>query len=1644
MSHPLRLLIVEDSEDDAELLLRELRRADYTVTWERVDTPEAMRAALARQPWDVVTSDHAMPRFSAPAALALLKATHPDLPFIIVSNEINLNLAVSLMKAGAQDYIQKRELAKVGPAIQRELREVEMRRKRQQAEAAQHESESKYRGVFEVVADALFIIDQVTGAILDVNPAACQLYGYTRQEMLRRKNTDMSAEPEKTAHALQTELNRIAPRYHRKKDGTRFPVDITASYYTVGERRLSLVAIRDMTVRVDFETALRESEQKYRDLAALVPEATFEAELSGRLIFVNQRALEMGGYTQADFEQGLNFYDLVAPEDHAALRANLDRRMGGTPNPHAHYRIQRKDGARLLAEVSATLVWRHDKPVGLRGVVRDLSEKNQLERQLSEARTLLEAALEQSPVPMVLVTAAGQTIQVVNSACLKFLGLGEKPSPVGQSLQAFTPNWQEYDTQGSPIRLQAMPLAQALQGQTTRNAEYRVVRADGTIAWKLASATPIYGPTGELLAAFSVFFDITALKRIEELSQAQNEELLAQNEELQAQEEALRQTDRELRESQERYRMLFEHAAEGIAVCQDNHFRFINPVMAQLFGYTWEVLATRDLISFVHPDDRASVAQHYTQSLAAGPRPTAIDFRIINDRGEVIWLQANGVRIEWEGAPALLMFYTNITARKQTEAALRESEEQMRQITSSLREAVWLRDTQTLAMLYINPAYETIWGRTRESLYQHPTSFLDAVHADDLGRLQRAIQAQSQGKYFNEEYRVWRPDGTQRWVWGRTFPVRDEAGQVYRIVAVAEDITARKQTEAALRESEEQLRQITTSLHEAVWLRDSETRRLLYINPAYETIWGRTCEYFYQNPESLIDTVYPGDRDRYTQAVLNRARGIPFNEDYRIMRPDGSLRWIHGRTFPVQNEAGQTYRMVAIAEDITDRKLAEAGLEAQQRYDRLLSHLSTRFFSLAAGAIETEIEQGLKQVAEFLGIERASLFEIASDQLSFRLSASYVAPGYPPAETELLHSAFPWYVDQLRRGEVMAVERLNQAPTSASPEKDYSDQIHLKSTLAIPLSAGGGSWGAFTFATFRQEHAWPPEQIVFLRLVGEVFANALVRKQAEAQLQQERGLFIAGPVVVIKWGNAPGWPVEYVSPNLVTQFGYAPADFTSGRLTYGQRIHPDDQARVTAEDQAYRQQGADWFEQEYRLARADGQYRWVHNFTRVHRDAAGAITHYDAYLSDITARKEAEEEIRQRNRELETVGRLISAIATNLNLPEILEQALRGALELAELEGGTLCLVNAEHQTLTLSVARNTSPEMYTDLASQAIKVGDCLCGHTAQTGEPLILWDNASESGYATREALRAEGLRFHASFPLAVKGQVIGILCVFARSAARPSARTLALLQQLCGPIALAIDNARLYEQAQHHAAELEQHVLERTVELAATNQELEAFSYSVAHDLRAPLRSIDGYSQALLEDYAEAVGPEGSRHLQRIRAASAHMGLLIEDLLELSRLTRGELNRSLLDLSAIAQAIADDLQQREPRRAAECVIAEGIVVRADERLMRAVLENLLSNAWKFTARRAPARIEFGEYRVPTGDGLEERVYFVRDNGAGFDMSQVDRLFTAFQRLHAGDEFPGTGIGLATVKRIIHRHGGRVWAEGAVEQGATFYFTL
>ena len=421
-----------------------------------------------------------------------------------------------------------------------------------------------------------------------------------------------------------------------------------------------------------------------------------------------------------------------------------------------------------------------------------------------------------------------------------------------------------------------------------------------------------------------------------------------------------------------------------------------------------------------------------------------------------------------------------------------------------------------------------------------------------------------------------------------------------------------------------------------------------------------------------------------------------------------------------------------------------------------------------------------------------------------------------------------------------------------------------------------------------------------------------------------------------------------------------------------------------------------------------------------------------AIIRDVTLRRQTEEELRHHQEQLEELvaERTAALTAANERLEREVAERQRMASALAQSEEHYRMLAESALTGVYLiqdGLFKYVNPALASIFGYRAEEIIDTLgpMDLTAPPDRPLVAENIQKRLAGEARDIRYAfRGLRKDGSF---INVEVHG---VHVEVEGRPA---------IIGTLLDVTERKRQEEEIRRLNEELEQRVVERTAELESANKELAAFAYSVSHDLRAPLRAIDGFGQALQEDCADRLDDLGQYYLERIRANTQRMGDLIDGLLGLSRITRVEMRRQPVDLSAAVQEIVADLQQRDAQREVEFIVERGHVARGDPRLLQAALENLLENAWKFTGEQPVARIEFGAVE---NDGHVN--YFVRDNGVGFDMAYADKLFRAFQRLHAIDDFSGAGIGLATVQRIIRRHGGRIWAEAAPGEGATFYFTL
>ena len=423
--------------------------------------------------------------------------------------------------------------------------------------------------------------------------------------------------------------------------------------------------------------------------------------------------------------------------------------------------------------------------------------------------------------------------------------------------------------------------------------------------------------------------------------------------------------------------------------------------------------------------------------------------------------------------------------------------------------------------------------------------------------------------------------------------------------------------------------------------------------------------------------------------------------------------------------------------------------------------------------------------------------------------------------------------------------------------------------------------------------------------------------------------------------------------------------------------------------------------------------------------------------SDITERKRAEAAAYRHTEQVEALNRVARIVSGSLELDEVYDGFVAELRRLMPVDRTSITRIDEARENWTIvrqwtTVEPTLQPGGWHPLEKSVF-------GEVVRTGQPLVESPIDQDGRWVESPLLRDEGMQSRIIVPLMVKDRVTGTVSVAARSLHAFSEADLEMVVPLAAQLALAVENVRLYEKEREYAALLEQRVTERTAELEDANRELEAFSYSVSHDLRAPLRAVDGFSRILLEDHAASLDGDARRYLDLVRGGTQQMGRLIDDLLAFSRLSRQDLGRRIIQPTTLARQALEQLEADQAGRSLEIVIDDMPEASADPSLVRQVYVNLLSNALKFTRARSPAHIQVGSLHQ---NGTP--VYFVRDDGVGFDMAYVGKLFGVFQRLHRSEEYEGTGVGLAIVQRVVHRHGGRVWAEGAVDQGATVFFTL
>jgi PAS domain S-box-containing protein len=889
-----------------------------------------------------------------------------------------------------------------------------------------------------------------------------------------------------------------------------------------------------------------------------------------------------------------------------------------------------------------------------------------------------------------------------------------------------------------------------------------------------------------------------------------------------------KQAELELQSEQIRLQLALDAAQMGTWSCNLQADRLTWSDRTQkIFGFMPGTFAgDRDaFLTQVYPEDLDRVTRAISQCLETG-NPYNIEHRIHRLDGEVRWLAVWGV-ISTEHLTTdqqLIGVVSDITDRKQAEIALQASEQRYRAIVEDQTELL-LRRTPDHTVRFMNQAYCQFYGVTFEELIGQ--DLLTVVHESirdwvrvSLDNITRSLTPENPTAFL--ENWVIDAKGQLHFYHFSDLVIFDADGRLVEIQTVGYDITDRKRAEDALQESETRFRQLAENIPEVFWVADSDLSQILYVSPAYESIWGCTCTSLYENPLSFTDPIHPEDRDRIL-SVVQQQRQQGWNEEYRIIQPSGTVRWIWEQSFPILENDGHVQRLVGICQDITDRKQAEESLS----------------------------QLGIAVENAMTGISR------------------------------------------------------------------------LDSTGHFIMASGG----------YAQMLGYQPEELIGL-------------SWADTVPQQDHQLGIAAAQIMLQHGRA---------------------------------------------------------EQELQAVRKDGSIFYKQILLVKSFNSRGEHDGHYCFMRDISERKQAELEIRQLNQVLEQQNRSLEALVEQ-RTSELLTfiNALPDYIFVVERDGQRIPFCNDRLASVTLLGDRH---------AVQGRTLFDCFSAKEATYFAEQNRQVFESGELLHTQESIPLSTGQLHIdTYKIPLKhsnGEVYALIC---------SSRDVTEL-------VLA-----------------RQSLTERTIQLEAINRELESFSYSVSHDLRAPLRHINGFVNALklrLADHEALTDLKLVHYLDVIETSSKKMAQLIDGLLTLSRVGRKTMDYKPVNLRDLTyQAIELAQTSLETTTTVEFVIGELPTVRGDASLLQQVLSNLIENAVKFTHHQPAPRIEISS--------LSDGTIVVKDNGIGFETDYVDKLFEAFQRLHTQTEYVGTGIGLTIVKRIIHRHGGTIWAESQPNQGASFYFRL
>ncbi len=1067
MGKPLRVLMVEDSEDHALFLRHELQRGGYELVYERVDTLAAMKTAL-RESWDLILSDYDMLGFSGLDALKLAQKKIPDVPFILVSGQIGEDKAVDAMKAGADDYVLKDNLKRLIPAVERELREAERRRARRKTEEELQESNKRVTTLLESITDAFCALDH-QWHFTYANSQAEQVLQKTRQELLGHSIWEV----------FQEAIGSVFYEQFHKAANAQVTVEFQA-YYPPLDTWFEIraypsadglaVYFRNINEAKHREAALLESESRFRSMADSAPVLLWISGTDTLCTFFNQTWLDFTGRT-LEQEMGNGWAEGVHADDfQRCLDTYLSAFKAYQPFT-MEYRLRRADGEyRWLLDTGTPRFTPDGSFAGYIGSCIDITVNKQAEEALQKYADQFQDLYNHAPCGYHSLDKEGKIVLVNETELEMFVYTREEL--LGKKFTDLL------TTEGTKVFQENFPQFQ--QRGWVRDLQFQMIRKDGTLLPVSLNSTAVKDAQGNYLMSRSTILDITERKRTEEA----------------------------LRESECKFSAIFDQTFEllGIlsldGIVQEINQSALDSIAAQktdIIGSSfWETPWWTHSQQLQHQlrdaIDQAASGQfiRYEVPFPSGSGKLMItDFSlkpVFDEAGRVVMLIAEGY---------------DITERKQTEEALHASEERWKLALQGSNDGIWDWNIKTNEVFY-SVRWKEMLGFEDHEIVNERDEWTKRVHPDDINKVMQIIQDHLAKKtpFYTSEHRVLCKDGTYKWILDRGQALWDEAGNPVRMVGSHNDVTDRKRAEEVLRESQERLSLALEVAHMVTWDFDILTNHLVAAG-AVDLVFGLPHGSSVPSYEDFFSFVHPEDRDSVFRALTRSVEeGAEYKLEYRMVWPDGTLHWVAAEGQAYRDATGKPTRVVGVAIDITERKRAEEALRQQSQRSQLFSEITLNIRQSLK--LDEILQTTVTEVQRLLHADRVLVFQLLADGSGHVVQESVVT-GWPVTLGQDLFD--PCFIgdfkDRYHKGRVGSIADIEQGDVEQC-YVDFLKQFGVRANLVVPILVKEDVWGLLIAHQCSGPRQWEVLEVELMRQIGNQIGIALTQAQLLEQETKQR------------------------------------------------------------------------------------------------------------------------------------------------------------------------------------------------------------------------------------------------------------------------------------------------------------------------------------------------------------------------------------------------------------------------------------------------------------------------------------------------------------------------------------------------------------